>query len=142
VEFIPDISRLSDIFGIATAPAFFLGTIAGFISLMSGRLSTNVDRLRRLRAGASSGEGISHAEDYARLLKNRIELLNSAIRLSLAAGISATSLLAVLFLTAFVGLKYAYGAGTLFMVSNVLLGISLWRFAQEVRIGLTEWDLN
>jgi hypothetical protein len=45
-EFIPDAVRLSQIFSQATAPTFFLGAIAAFVSLMTSRLSAVIDRTR------------------------------------------------------------------------------------------------
>jgi ABC-type transport system involved in cytochrome bd biosynthesis fused ATPase/permease subunit len=52
----------------------------------------------------------------------------------------ATLLLAVMFITGFLGLKHAYGAGLLFIVATVFLGSALIRFAQEARISLHEYD--
>jgi hypothetical protein len=49
-----------------------------------------------------------------------------------------TSLLLVVgFGSAFFRLKHVYGAGILFALAVALLGGSLFRFSQEVRIGLT-----
>jgi hypothetical protein len=49
-------------------------------------------------------------------------------------------LLIVGFGSAFFRLRHEYGAGILFAVAVALLGGSLFRFAQEVRIGLSEAD--
>ena len=49
-------------------------------------------------------------------------------------------LLAILFISEFFGLKYAYGAGLLFVISTFLLGFALFRFAQEASISLSEAD--
>ena len=48
--------------------------------------------------------------------------------------------IAVNFISAFLGLQHAGGAALLFLLAVVLLGLSLFRFAQEVRIGLSELD--
>jgi len=45
-----------------------------------------------------------------------------------------------MFATEFMGLKYAYGAGLLFMIATFFLGFSLFRFAQEARISLSDTD--
>jgi hypothetical protein len=66
--------------------------------------------------------------------------LNSGILAALRGGLCATLLLAILFASEFLGLKYAYGAGLLFMLSTFLLGFALFRFAQEARISLAEAD--
>ena len=42
--------------------------------------------------------------------------------------------------SAFLKLRHEYGAGMLFAVAIALLGGSLFRFAQEVRMGLSEAD--
>ena len=73
-------------------------------------------------------------------LRRRARLLNSGILASLRGGLCATLLLAILFISEFFGLKYAYGAGLLFVISTFFLGFSLFRFAQEARISLAEAD--
>jgi hypothetical protein len=49
-------------------------------------------------------------------------------------------LLVVGFGSAFFRLQHIYGAGILFALAVALLGGSLFRFSQEVRIGLNEGD--
>jgi hypothetical protein len=44
------------------------------------------------------------------------------------------------FASAFFKLRHEYGVGLLFAVAIGLLGGSLFRFAQEVRMGLSEAD--
>ena len=73
-------------------------------------------------------------------LKRGASLLNNAIYLALGGGICATLLLVVGFTTAFLGYRHERGAGFLFIVAVALVGASLFRFAQEVRIGLSELD--
>jgi hypothetical protein len=66
--------------------------------------------------------------------------LNSGIVAALCGGLCATLLLAIIFVTEFMGLKYAYGAGLLFVCATFFLGFALLRFAQEARIGLSDTD--
>lgn len=77
--------------------------------------------------------------DLARL-KRRAHYLQSGILACLNAGLCATILLAILFLAAFLGLKHAYGAPLLFVIATFFLGLGLFRFAQEARIGLAGAD--
>ena len=137
LNIVPDSERLRTIFGLATAPAFFLGSITGFVSLMSMRLATARDRLQAFKA--LPGEDQKRQERHAANLRRRVRLLQQAIRVSLVAGVTATVLLAALFATEFFGLEHAYGAGLLFGISTVCLGIGLFRFAQKAWIG-TEID--
>jgi hypothetical protein len=66
--------------------------------------------------------------------------LTRAIRSALGSGICTASLLVIAFVSAFLRLRHEYGVGILFVIAVALLGASLFRFAQEVRIGLTEAD--
>jgi len=59
---------------------------------------------------------------------------------TVVSALCATVLLAIIFLTEFVGLKYSYGAGLIFVAATAFLGFALFRFAQEAQIGLNEAD--
>jgi hypothetical protein len=130
---IPDSGQLASIFSQATAPAFMLGAVAGFISILMSRLNGLLDRIRKLREGGGSQNG----EHVARLKKRAI-LLNKAAHLALIAGMFTTLLLLVSFASAFANWQHVYGGGLLFMLSTGLLGFALFRFAQEVRVGLSD----
>jgi hypothetical protein len=140
LEFIPDTQRLAQIFSQATAPTFFLGAVAAFVSLMSSRLAATIERIRALNAIAEDDANRAYLKEDLKRLRRRARLLSSGIRAALTAGIFATILLALLFTTEFAGLKYAYGAGLLFLVATLLLGFALFRFVQEARISLSEAD--
>lgn len=140
LDFVPDIQRLTLIFSQATAPTFFLGAVAAFVSLMSSRLSMIVGRIRALNAIPEGDPERAHLKTDLERLRRRARLLSRAIVASLVSGICATALLAVVFTAEFFGLKYAYGAGLLFIVATVFLGAGLVYFAREARIGLSEAD--
>ena len=140
IDFIPDTQRLAQIFSQATAPTFFLGAVAGFVSLMASRLSAVIERARTLNAIAEDDPARAHLKADLERLRRRAGLLNSGILASLRAGLCATLLLAVVFVTEFVGLQYAYGAGLLFVIATSFLGFALFRFAQEASISLNEAD--
>ena len=139
MNIVPDAEQLAQIMSHATAPAFVLGAVAGFISILIGRTTTIVDRIRSLNDISSDADRANLKSDIPQL-KRRATLLNNAIRLALASGICTSLLLVVGFACAFVGLQHVYGVGLLFVVAIALLGSSLFRFAQEVRIGLSESD--
>jgi hypothetical protein len=139
-EFIPDAVRLSHIFAQATAPTFFLGAIAAFVSLMTSRLSAVIERTRVLNAIPEDDLRRAHLKADLERLRRRAELLNAGILSSLRGGLCATLLLAIIFLTEFIGFKYAYGAGLLFVVATYFLGVGLYRFAQEAKISVSSAD--
>ena len=124
---VPDIDTLAKIFSNAIAPAFFLGAVAAFVSLMMSRLAAVNERIRATRALPDQTASSMALGPLTR----RARLLNDGIILSLASGICATLLLAVLFGTQFFGFHHAYGAAILFVVATLLLGLALVRFGQE-----------
>jgi cytochrome c biogenesis protein CcdA len=103
-------------------------------------MSQTMERVRTLNAIPDDDQARAHLKvDLKRHLR-RAALLKAGIFAALVAGVCATLLLAVLFATEFMGLNYAYGAGLLFMIATLFLGIALVRFAQEVSISLDEPD--
>ncbi len=140
IHLIPDPQRLSQIFSNALAPTFFLGAVAAFVSLMSSRLSAVIERVRTLNAITDEDQARVHLKVDLERLRRRARLLNSGILAALRGGVCATLLLAIMFITGFVGLKHAYGAGLLFIIATGFLGFALVRFAQEARISLAEHD--
>ena len=128
---IPDIERLEHIFQNAIAPAFFLGAVAAFVSLMNSRLGDVNGRIKAARALLASEPASADVGVALVLLQRRARLLADGIVLSLAGGFCATLLLALLFLSQFTGLHHAYGAAFLFVIAILLLGFALFRFAQE-----------
>jgi hypothetical protein len=129
MELVPDIDRLTQIFSNAIAPAFFLGAVAAFVSLMMSRLAAVSERIKA--AGAVPDQDGAAGSTSLGALTRRARLLSDGIILSLASGICATLLLAMLFASQFFGLHHVYGAAVLFIGATLLLGVALFRFAQE-----------
>ena len=140
MELIPNIDRLTQIFSNAVAPSFFLGAIAAFVSLMMSRLAAVNARIKATRALPDQDRAVVGSGMGLGPLRRRARLLSDGIILSLGGGVFATLLLAVLFASQFFGLKHVYGAGLLFFVATLLLGVALFRFAQEAWLARREWE--
>jgi len=138
MNIVPDSGQLSQVMVQATAPAFVLGAVAGFISILLGRLTSVIDRVRSLNEIADGDTVRAHLKSDIPRLRKRAQLLNSATRLALASGMCTSLLLVVGFGSAFFRLQHK--AGILFALAVALLGGSLFRFSQEIRIGLSEGD--
>ncbi|HKY93772.1 MAG TPA: DUF2721 domain-containing protein [Kiloniellales bacterium] len=130
-DLVPDIEKLEHIFSNAIAPAFFLGAVAAFVSLMTSRLADVNGRIKTTIAQADGKPPSAGGSVTLELLLRRARLLADGIVLSLAGGVCATLLLAVLFLSQIAGFSHAYGAALLFTAAILLLGLALFRFAQE-----------
>jgi hypothetical protein len=122
----------------AMAPAFVLGAIAGFISILLGRLTAVVDRIRSLNDIAEDDHSRGHLKADLPRLRRRAELLSSAAHLAIFGGMCVGLLLIAGFACAYLRLEHTYGTGILFVVGIALLVAALFRFGQEVRIGLIE----
>jgi hypothetical protein len=140
MDLIPDAGQLSQVMSQATGPAFVLGAVAAFIAVLLSRMNVVIDRVRSLNEIADNDTARAHLKSDIPRLRQRAKLLNSATHLALLSGICTSLLLVVGFVSAFFRLKHEYGAAFLFAVAIGLLGWSLFRFAQEVRMGLSELD--
>jgi Protein of unknown function (DUF2721) len=135
-----DLNHLSQIISHATAPAFLLGAVAGFVSILIARLNGIIDRVRNLNLIAEDESPRARLKADIPRLERRASLLNAGIRFALASGICTTLLVVLAFASAFAGLRQEPVAAALFMVALGLLGAALFTFAREVWIGLNEFD--
>jgi hypothetical protein len=140
MELVPDIDRLTQIFSNAVAPSFFLGAIAAFVSLMMSRLAAVNARIKVTRENQNQDRAAVGSSSALARLAQRSRVLNDGILMSLGGGVCATLLLAALFASQFFGLKHVYGAGILFFAATILLGVALFRFAQEVWLARSELE--
>ncbi len=139
MEEIPTLERMTQIFSNATAPAFFLGAVAAFVSLMTNRLGVVRDRASKLQPGTDARGRRLYLASMKRLIK-RARLLNDAILLTLCSGIGATLLLTILFVAQFVGVHHAYGAALLFTLATLFLSAALFYFFREAWLARSETD--
>jgi hypothetical protein len=138
MELVPDIERLTQIFSNAVAPSFFLGAVAAFVSLMMSRLAAVHADIKANKGHLDPDGAAVGSNSIPDPLLRRARLLNDGIILSLGGGVCATLLLAALFASQFFGLKHVYGAGILFFVATLLLGVALFRFAHEAWLARRE----
>ena len=98
----------------AVAPAFLLGAVAAFVSILFARMTAITDRIRDLnRIDDNDAARKWLKEDVARL-KRRLVLLNQSLFLTVTAGIGITILLLVGFVVSLLGYRHEMGAGALF----------------------------
>jgi hypothetical protein len=139
MEVIPTLERMTQIFSNATAPAFFLGAVAAFVSLMTNRLGVVRDRASKLQPGSDKRSRQLYRKSMERLIQ-RGRLLNDAILLTLCSGIGATLLLTVLFVAQFLGVNHAYGSALLFTLATLFLSTALFYFFREAWLARSETD--
>jgi hypothetical protein len=134
-----DASELSQVMSQATAPAFVLGAVAAFVAVLLNRMTIIIERIRRLNEIGDDDAARSHLKSDIPRLRQRVKLLNSATNMALLSGLCTAWLVVVGFASALFRLP-PYGAPLLFAVALILLGASIFRFGQEVRMGPSEAD--
>lgn len=137
---IPSVEQLSRIIGSVAAPAFLLGAVAAFISVLISRMNRVIDRSQFLH-GIVEGEGEKAylKEDIPRL-KRRAALLNQSIFYSTVCAIITASLIIVAFVSAMLHMTHEYGVAILFIAALIFFVLSLINLARDTRIALSDFD--
>ena len=133
-------AQLSRVMTEAMAPAFVLAAVASLVSTLLGRMTAVVERIRNLNDISDDDKSRAHLKLDVPRLRRRAKLLESAAYLALFSGMCTALLLVTGFICAYLRLEHVYGVAVLFVLAVVLLGAALFRFAQEVRVGLSEAD--
>ena len=136
----PSASQLSQVISQAVAPAFLLGALAAFISLLILRMNRVVDRSQNLNSIADADSTRARLKADLPRLKQRATLLNRAILYASISAIFATSLVMLAFVIAFFGIEHERGIAVLFIVSLGFFAAALVNLARETRIALHEFD--
>ena len=100
---VTDIDHLSAAISHATAPAFMLGAVAAFLSILIARLERVADKNRALR---TSDPGLDPTGKIAASFARRMELLSRAIYFAVLSALVTAALLIGAFLTALVGIGH------------------------------------
>ena len=137
----PSLPQLSAIIGSVAAPAFLLGAVAAFISVLISRLNRIIDRSQFLHRIPDADEMSYLKADVARL-KLRAGLLNRAILHATMAAIVTALLVIVAFVSAMLHFAHEYGVALLFILALSFFFLSLLDLARETRIGLHEFDYH
>ena len=136
----PSVTQLSQVIGQVTAPAFLLGAVAAFTSVLISRMNRIIDRSQALNAIRDDDASKAHLKSDIPRLKRRAALLNSAILYSTVSAIITSLLVIVAFVCAFYNMRHEYAVAVLFVVALGFFTVSLVYLAREARIALNEFD--
>ncbi|PNG27705.1 DUF2721 domain-containing protein [Methylocella silvestris] len=135
-----NVEHLSRVISQATAPAFLLGAVAAFASILSVRMDKITDRSRALNAISDDDPARARLKaDIPRLVRRAV-LIRRAIFLAVCSAIASSGLLLFAFASAFFQIAHEPGLALLFSVALLLLIGSLVSFAMELRISLNALD--
>ena len=135
-----DLDHLSQVISHATAPAFLLGAVSGFVAVLMSRMNGIIERIRSLNGIADDdGPRVRLKSDLPRL-ERRAKLMNDAIYFAVGSALCTTVLVIIAFVSALLGFRHEPGAAVMFILAVGLLGVSLFDLGREVRIALNEFD--
>jgi hypothetical protein len=137
---VTDIDHLGLVISHATAPAFMLGAVAAFLSILIQRMERLNDRLRALRADRSSAADPMDA--LLQPLGRRLLLLGRAIYFGVLSALVTSALLISAFAAALLGVGHGAIVAVMFVVALALLMACLVNLALEIRIQLTTMGLD
>jgi hypothetical protein len=143
LDTISNIDQLSQVIAHATAPAFLLGAVAGYLSILTSRLQRVADRARA--SGATSRVRPKSPAEWpegAAALTERARLLHRAIYFSVLSSLSTAALLILAFALAVFGIEHRVGVAFMFVLALVLLMASLVTLTMEVRLAMRSMHLD
>ena len=136
---IADIDHLSEAISHATAPAFMLGAVAAFLSILIARLERIADKNRALR---SSDSTLDPSNKLSAAFGRRMELLSRAIYLAVLSALATSALLILAFLAGLLGIGHGRVVATMFVLALMLLMGALVHLAREIRVYMAYMHLE
>ncbi len=134
-----DLVHLSQVISQATAPAFLLGAVSGFLAVLMARMNGIIDRFRSLNAITDDDKSQARLKSDLPRLKRRAKLMNHAIFFAVSSAICTTGLVILAFASALLGFRHEPAVAWIFILALGLMGASLFNLAREVRIALNEF---
>lgn len=130
------IDEITRVIGLATAPAFLLGAVAGLLSLLHARLESIMARCRKLHSIDESDAPRNRLRADIPRTKRRARLAEIAIGLSAFCGIVTGWMVVLVFVDALFGLQNSRPIAGLFIGAMTLLTTALFLLMREVRLAM------
>jgi len=126
----------------AAAPAFLLGAVASFLSVLFLQLNRILDRLGAISSLSDESATSAKLRATRPLLKIRATNVGRAIFWALGSGIATCFVIIAAFAGACFGLRHELGAAILFAVSLGLFTVALFTFGYEIKLGLSQLEVD
>jgi len=136
----PSVTQIAQVISQVTAPAFLIGAVAAFTSVLISLMNRIIDRSQALNAIKDDDQTKAQLKSDIPRLRRRAALLNRAIFYSTVSAIVTSLLVIVAFISAYFNVEHEYGVAALFVVALGFFTASLVTLALETRIALHEYD--
>jgi magnesium-transporting ATPase (P-type) len=133
-------TQLSQVIAQVTAPAFLLGAVAAFISVLIARMNRIIDRSQALNAISDDNPDKAQLKADVPRLKRRVALLNRSILFAIISAMVTSILVIVAFVAAYLNFPHEYGVGLLFILALGFFTAALVNLARETLIALHDYD--
>lgn len=137
----PSIDELGRIIANVAAPAFLLGAVAAFISVLISRINRVIDRSLFIH-GLPEDSSKSFLKTDLPRLRRRAVLLNRSLFCAIISALLTALIVVVAFISALLNLAHEYGVAILFMAALLVFCVSLVELARETRIALHDNDFR
>jgi hypothetical protein len=129
-----DVHSVAHAIQLAVAPVFLLTGIGAMLSVMTNRLGRVIDRARFLEHKLESAHGNEGEEirSHLRTLAYRAKLIGRAINLCTTTALLVCTVIALLFVGAFLGVDPSIPVALLFIAAMVALVAGLLWFLREI----------
>ncbi|HEY2753266.1 DUF2721 domain-containing protein [Phenylobacterium sp.] len=125
----------SDVIEQSVAPAFLLGAVASFLSVLNLRYNRIIDQRNLI----SASEPDQVLQMKRKILTRRARFLNRATILALISAALAATLIVASFCYALLEITEQRGLPALFTISLVFLGVAFIDFSREVVASRSEF---
>ncbi len=134
VKEVSDISAVAHVIQLAIAPVFLLSSIGAMLAVMTNRLARVIDRARLIegRVEAAAPEHAETMHETLDTLARRAKLIGRAITACVTTALLVCTIIAILFLGAFLHFDPSIPVALLFIVAMFLFVLGLVYFLREI----------
>ena len=126
----------------AAAPAFMLGAMASFLTVLFSQLNLILEKLRALSSLRDNSVTTAQFGTTTPELKIRARRVGWAIYWALGSGVATCFVIITAFAGAWFGIRHEVGAAILFTISLGLFTVALITFGYEIKVGMSDAELR
>ncbi len=138
----PSIDQFGHIIANVAAPAFLLGAVAAFISVLVTKINRVIERAQFVHGISDDDRERSFLKNDLSRLRRRAALLNRSLYFAVIAAILTSLIIIVAFISSLLRLAHEHGVAILFTAAMLTFCASLVDLARETRIALHDNDLR
>ncbi|HEY5609999.1 MAG TPA: DUF2721 domain-containing protein [Thermoanaerobaculia bacterium] len=131
---VTEVSAIAHVIQLAVAPVFLLLAIGTMLNVMTNRLARIIDRARVLETSLETAppDLVDGLQTQLRTLARRANLIGRAITLCTTTALLVCTVVAILFLSAFVRIDVTIPIALLFILAMLAFVLALVWFLQEI----------